>query len=43
MSEIEKQAQPIASARMIFDKQRGASNPVTNIAFADLLLLKEQL
>jgi hypothetical protein len=44
MSEIEKQTEPIASARMSFDKQRGLSNSVTNsAAFADFLLLKEQI
>jgi peptide subunit release factor RF-3 len=43
MSEIEKQTEPITSAWMNFDKQRGLSNSVTNCAaFADFLLLKEQ-
>jgi len=44
MSAIKKQIQPIASARMIFNKQRTLSNSVTNTAaFADFLLLKEQI
>ncbi|MCU1308177.1 MAG: hypothetical protein JWN45_2872 [Acidobacteriaceae bacterium] len=44
MSEIEKQTEPIASARMSADKQRGLSNSVTNSpAFADFLLPKEQI
>ncbi len=44
MSEIEKQTEPIASAWMSFDKQRGLNNSVTNsAAFADFLLLKEQI
>jgi len=44
MSEFEKQIEPIASAWMSFDKQRGLCNSVTNsAAFADFLLLKEQI
>jgi hypothetical protein len=44
MSEIEKQTEPIASARMSFDKQRSLGNSLTNsAAFADFLLLKEQI
>jgi len=44
MSEIEKQTALIASVWMSFEKQKGLSNSVTNsAAFADLLLLKEQI
>ncbi len=44
MPEIEKRTEPIASARMSFDKQKGLSNSITNsAAFADFLLLKEQI
>jgi len=44
MSEIEKQTEPIASAWMIFDRQRGLSNSAMNsAALADFLLLKEQI
>jgi hypothetical protein len=44
MSAIQKQTESIASAWMIFNKQSGLSNAVTNsAAFADFLLLKEQI
>ena len=43
MSKIEKQIEPIASAWMSFDQQRGLSSSVTNsAAFPDFLLRKGQ-
>jgi len=44
MSAIEKETEPIASVRKIFDRQRGLSNSVMNsAAFADFLLLTEHI
>ncbi len=44
LSAIEKQTAPIASAWMSFDKQKCLTNSVrNNAAFADFLLLKEQI
>jgi len=43
MPEIEKRTEPIASV-WSFAKQKGLSNSITNsAAFADFLLLKEQI
>ena len=44
MPAIRKQTEPIATSRLIVNKQMRPRNSVTNIAaFADVLLRKEQI